>query len=108
MKEFDTIKMTGYYAEKIKQACNDVQNLLQEKNSKYGCSAFEDAELFGMVIPAQDGVIVRLNDKFKRMANEIRLNGHIQENDLIDAIGYMVLMLIQHREEKPSGQVINQ
>ena len=110
MKEFGTIELTEYYGKKLKQACDDVSSLLQYKNSNYGCSAFEDAEVFGTIYTSQDGVMIRLSDKFKRLANEMRLKGRMEENDIIDAIGYMFILLVQHRieNERPSGQVINQ
>lgn len=113
MDKFGATKKQEKYKMLIISTLGEIRDLMVEKNTKYGCSMFEDGMLFDAIyMSAQDGIMTRLHDKFKRLGNEVMLTGEMQENDIIDAIGYMVGLLINQREikenETPSGQVINQ
>ena len=105
---FGTIEKTNKTAELIAQRCDEVKELLLSKNKAYGNSAFEDGEKFGMITPAEDGLINRMIDKEKRIANEIRLHGKPSKNNIIDLIGYHIIYSIVIEQDKPSGQIINQ
>lgn len=73
---------------KIKQVTESLNELLQEKNRRYGNSALEPLE--GIKYTAEDGIKIRLADKTKRIinSNELRIN------DIVDVMGYMVLLCV--------------
>lgn len=106
--KFGTIKEVEKSAELIAQRCDEIKELLLSKNKAYGNSAFEDGEKFGMIVPPEDGIINRIIDKEKRIANEIRLHGKPTKNNIIDLIGYHIIYSIVIEQEDPSGQVIRQ
>ena len=75
---------------KIKEICDEIANLLIYKNKKYGNSALEPKNIFykGNV---ENSILIRLDDKIGRIINN---KGEIRTNDIVDIIGYLVLLLI--------------
>ena len=75
--------------DKIKQTCDSLNRLLQEKNKRYGNSALEPLEIFNKK-SASDGIMVRLDDKLMRVKN----SNELRKNDVSDIMGYLVLLCV--------------
>ena len=97
--------------DKIKQKCQQLEDLLVKKNSAYGNSALDPLGVFSSA-NASSGIKIRLDDKLKRIANA----GLVEdtEDTLIDIAGYIILLMIAKdnesnniqkriREERPSS-----
>ena len=75
--------------DKIKQTCDSLNRLLQEKNKRYGNSALEPLGVFNKK-SASDGIMVRLDDKLMRVKN----SDELRKNDVSDIMGYLVLLCV--------------
>lgn len=75
---------------KIKEICDEIAKLLIDKNKKYGNSALEPKNIFYKG-NAENSILIRLDDKIGRIINT---NDGIRTNDIVDIIGYLVLLLI--------------
>lgn len=73
---------------KIKQVTESLNELLQEKNRRYGNSALEPLE--DIKYTAEDGIKIRLADKLKRIIN----SDELRKNDVSDCLGYLVLLCV--------------
>lgn len=75
--------------EQIKKLTEAMQQVLLEKNRRYGDSALSPRQIFSKV-SAGEGIKLRLDDKLGRIINsqELRIN------DIADLIGYLFLLLI--------------
>lgn len=71
---------------KIEQITSSLNELLQEKNKRYGDSALSPLE--GIKYTAEDGIKIRLADKVKRIIN----SEDLRKNDISDVMGYLVLL----------------
>ena len=80
----------------IEQKCKELQDLLVDKNSKYGDSALNPLKVFSGC-NASTGIKVRLDDKLKRIANA----GLVEdtEDTLTDIAGYIILLMIAKDNE---------
>jgi len=81
--------------EKIAETCDNLKQFLLEKNRRYGNSALSPIEIFSKYISEKNntslnGILSRLDDKIMRIKNSKEL----RENDVIDIIGYLVLLCI--------------
>ena len=77
--------------DKIKEKCNDLKDLLLEKNNAYGDSALNPVGIFSD-LKATEAIKIRLDDKLKRIAN-VGLSDKT-EDTLMDCAGYMILLMI--------------
>lgn len=75
--------------EVIKKVCTSIYTTLIEKNKRYGNSAITPASVFSK-ISADQAILVRLDDKLKRVQNSIEL----RKNDIFDLIGYLTLLAV--------------
>lgn len=76
--------------ERIACVCDEIKEMLLEKNRKYGNSALNPIRIFSQADTIEQ-IRVRLDDKFNRYIN--RQND--EDEDLIkDIIGYLVLYKI--------------
>src|SRR5574343_172072 len=75
--------------ETIKKVCASIYNTLIEKNKRYGDSAISPAGVFSK-ISADQAILVRLDDKLKRVQNSEEL----RKNDIFDLIGYLTLLAV--------------
>lgn len=82
----------------IIQACNDVRDLLLEKNQKYGNSALDPLRVFSTASPVEQ-LMVRVDDKLSRIKTS-GLSG-IDEDTLQDLIGYLVLLKVAVTTDEP-------
>lgn len=80
-----TSKEASIYIQKTTEALNE---LLQEKNARYGNSALEPLE--GVKYAAEDGIKIRLVDKLKRVIN----SEDLRKNDIADIMGYLILLCV--------------
>jgi hypothetical protein len=71
----------------IEETCDEVKNLLLEKNRKYGNSALEPCRIFSKADSIEQ-INVRIDDKLNRILN--RQNDEDEDVEL-DLIGYLVL-----------------
>lgn len=81
-------------AKAITETCQEITDMLLEKNRKYGSSAFEPLRVFADTDNVEQ-LKVRIDDKLSRIAN----NNSDDEDSVKDLIGYLVLLLIVERNK---------
>lgn len=86
-KEFET---------KVKKVCNDIANLLIEKNKSYGNSALEPINCFYKG-DATTAIKVRIDDKLSRL---MRGSEYKNEDTIFDLTCYLVLLRIAQENNK--------
>lgn len=74
----------------VTKITNDLADLLIAKNKKYGNSALEPKRIFSKA-SAVEQILVRIDDKLSRMANQ---DGTDDEDVIEDLMGYLVLLKI--------------
>ncbi len=74
---------------KLMDTCDSLASLFLYKNQKYGNSGLEPINVFSKD-NATTGLLHRLDDKIARIKNSPEL----RKNDIVDAIGYMVLLCV--------------
>ena len=87
--------------DKITSKCNELQNLLHEKNEAYGDAALQPLNIFAST-NAEYGLRQRIDDKLKRIQN-VGLND-MTEDTLMDLAGYLVLLMIA-RDDKQDNDI---
>ena len=86
----------------ITMVCDDIKELLLEKNRKYGDSALNPNRIFSKA-DAVEQILVRIDDKLNRIQKGAGLLAN-DEDVVSDLIGYLVLLKIalkrnQHIDE---------
>lgn len=82
----------------IAEVCDELKTLLIHKNQQYGDSAIDPVRIFSRA-GADEQLKVRVDDKLSRIA---RGDEQIENEDVLDdLIGYMILMKVAKRIEKP-------
>ena len=76
--------------EKISKTCDDIKDLLLEKNRKYGDSALSPVRVFSSADTVEQ-IRVRLDDKLSRIRNSALDE---DEDPIIDLVGYLILLKI--------------
>ena len=98
----DTLRTTNLDADfrpitkahqEILSVCNDVANMLIEKNKSYGNSALDPVRIFSNSDNVEQ-LKVRIDDKLSRFARGGEFPG---DNDIDDLIGYLVLLKVALR-----------
>ena len=79
------------FERKVKDKLKHIEELLVEKNKKYGDSALKPVQVFSKA-NSGDGICMRIDDKLKRIANS-GLNDDT-EDTLLDLVGYLILLMI--------------
>jgi hypothetical protein len=82
--------MSQFYKDTC-EVLDEIQELLLQKNEKYGNSALEPLGVFSK-LSAKEGLLIRIDDKLKRIKN-----GSLDRDDedvVNDLIGYLVLLKI--------------
>lgn len=77
--------------EQIIKITNAIQDLLLDKNEKYGDAALNPKQIFYKGT-AVNSILIRLDDKLTRIMSNTDSKPRI--NDVTDIIGYCVLLLI--------------
>ena len=75
--------------QEIQNVCTSMQELLLEKNKRYGNSALQPVGIFSRQ-DSGESIKIRLDDKIGRIQNSHEL----RKNDVADLIGYLVLLAI--------------
>ena len=75
----------------IAKVCDDVKDLLLEKNIKYGDSALNPQRIMSKA-SATEQILVRIDDKL----NRIKQGGILEDDEdvVLDLIGYFVLLKV--------------
>lgn len=81
---------------KIKSKCKALEDLLLQKNAKYGNSALEPLNVFSGA-GAVAGIKMRIDDKLKRIKNAGLVDA--TEDTLQDLAGYLILLMIAKDNE---------
>ena len=76
----------------ISLVCNQIKELLLEKNRKYGDSALTPSRIFSKASPIEQ-LLVRIDDKLNRIQKGAGLLAN-DEDIIQDLIGYLVLLKI--------------
>ena len=76
--------------ERIAKVCDDIKQLLLEKNRKYGDSALNPIRIFSTA-DSTEQLKVRIDDKLNRLKN---LQADESEDTITDLIGYLILLKI--------------
>ena len=74
----------------INRVCNEIKDMLMQKNLAYGDSALEPVRIFSKA-DSTEQILVRIDDKLSRFAKGKSYPG---DNDIDDLIGYLVLLKI--------------
>lgn len=74
----------------ITAVCNEIRDLLLEKNRKYGDSALNPKRIFSKA-DAVEQIKVRLDDKISRLMNQ---QNDDDEDVVMDLMGYLVLLRV--------------
>ncbi len=77
----------------IENTCNEIKQLLLEKNRKYGDSALNPVRIFAKS-DATEQLKVRIDDKLNRLKN---LQEDETEDTITDLIGYLILLKIKYK-----------
>tara|TARA_R100000655_G_C2967022_1_gene189782 strand:+ start:65 stop:418 length:354 start_codon:yes stop_codon:yes gene_type:complete len=75
--------------EEIRKKCDEIRDLLIEKNKSYGNSVFDKGVLFK--VDPMYAIQARINDKLNRIKSK---ETYMSENDLMDLTGYLVLLQV--------------
>jgi len=75
----------------IEKTCEEIKQLLLEKNRKYGDSALNPVRIFAKS-DATEQLKVRIDDKLNRLKN---LQEDETEDTVTDLIGYLILLKIK-------------
>ena len=82
--------------EKISKVCDDVKEMLIEKNRKYGDSALNPIRIFAKSDTVEQ-IKVRIDDKLNRFKN---MQKDDTEDVINDLIGYLILLKIAQEDIK--------
>lgn len=86
----------------ITKAIKEIEDVLQERNAKYGDNNLLDYGILGLVI--------RMSDKLSRIKNALVTGNYdIIEDALIDLAGYSIngYRLLKEKRIKPLGEVLD-
>ena len=74
----------------ISMICDDIKQLLLDKNEKYGDSALNPRRIFSKADPVEQ-LLVRIDDKLSRISDGAGLIA-TDEDVINDLIGYLILL----------------
>lgn len=94
--------------EKISKVCDQIKQLLLDKNAKYGDSALNPCRIFSKASNVEQ-LLVRIDDKLNRIQKGAGLLA-ADEDVVNDLIGYLVLLKIAladgKQENKPDTNLV--
>jgi hypothetical protein len=85
--------------DRITRVCDEIKQLLLEKNRKYGDSALNPIRIFSTA-DSTEQLKVRIDDKLNRLRN---LQSDETEDTITDLIGYLILLKINTTSEPVSS-----
>ena len=65
---------------KIAQVCDDIKDMLLQKNAKYGDSALNPVRVMSQASPVEQ-ILVRIDDKLSRIKSGAILEDEAEESD---------------------------
>lgn len=74
----------------IANVCDNIKNMLIEKNKSYGDSALDPIRIFSKA-NSDEQIKIRIDDKLSRISRGSEFYG---DNDLDDLIGYLILLKV--------------
>ena len=80
----------------IATECDDIKNLLLDKNLKYGDSAINPVRIFSTADNVEQ-IKVRIDDKLSRLRTCAEGD---TEDVVLDLIGYLVLLRVAQRQQR--------
>lgn len=90
--------------DKIRKKCDQIRDLLIEKNKSYGNSVFDKGVLFE--VDPMYAIQARINDKLNRIKSK---ETYMSDNDLMDLTGYLILLQVyKDHKEKRASDILNQ
>lgn len=89
----------GTTADRIRWKCNQISEMLIEKNQAYGDSALHPIGVFAHG-KASDMIRVRMDDKLNRIRNNPEFCG---EDPVMDLMGYLVLFSLALEDERQAA-----
>lgn len=78
------------FEQKVRSVCNEIADMLVEKNKSYGNSALEPIHCFYKGTSAES-IKVRIDDKLSRI---MRGNEYGTDDTVKDLIGYLILLRV--------------
>lgn len=76
------------FKQQLREVLEQIRELLEYKNEKYGDSALRPIGVFSKLSP-EEGIDLRIDDKLKRIQNQ-----STDEDAELDLIGYLILKRI--------------
>lgn len=73
----------------IAKQCDELKEMLLEKNRKYGNSVLEPINIMSKATPLE-GCLTRIDDKLKRLSN-MGVGTQPDEDTVLDLIGYLII-----------------
>ena len=88
---------------KIANVCDEIKQLLLEKNCKYGDSALNPVRVMSKA-SAEEQILVRIDDKLSRLQ---RGDPNLEDEDVIsDLIGYLILLKVARTNDYDDQKTI--
>jgi hypothetical protein len=84
------------FREDLTYVLKEIEGMLISKNLKYGNSALEPKRIFSKATVVEQ-ILVRLDDKISRLANQ---QNNDDEDVILDLIGYLIILRIAQRRDK--------
>lgn len=87
------------FSRSVREVCDEVAEMLIEKNRAYGNAALDPVRVFSKASPVEQ-ILVRIDDKLSRLARGSAAGEDVER----DLLGYLVLLRIARRrasEGKP-------
>jgi hypothetical protein len=86
----------------IRQVCDDLCELLIQKNRAYGDSALSPMRVFSRA-DAVEQIKVRIDDKLSRLSRGYAMPDESLDDTISDLMGYLVLLRVAVRRKKAGG-----
>lgn len=80
----------------ISTVCDEIKELLLEKNKRYGDSALNPVRVFSKANPAE-AILIRMDDKLSRIRT---MDPDDAEDAYLDLLGYLVLYRVSQMQQR--------
>ena len=90
--------------QEISNICDEIKNMLLDKNMKYGDSALNPVRVMSKSSP-EEQILVRIDDKLSRLSKGDLTND--DEDVINDLIGYFILLKIARNRATPEELEFN-
>ena len=84
--------------ELIDVECENIKQMLLQKNRAYGNSFADPVRIFSKATP-EEALLIRIDDKLSRIAR----GNDAGEDTILDLVGYLILLRVLHRADDKSG-----